>query len=164
MVDPTATPAPEHSQVIVFPPVIPLSGFLLGVLLEAIWPMAPLVTNSLRVDLRVIGGALFCVGAAGFAWMVVTMKKAGTPIKNSATPTALIETGPFRFTRNPMYLFGSTAYAGLALLLVQLWSLALLPVVVAITHYGVVLREEAFLERRFGGAYKQYQGRVRRWL
>jgi protein-S-isoprenylcysteine O-methyltransferase Ste14 len=164
MVDQTAAPAPEHSQVVVFPPVIPLSGFLLGVVLEMIWPTGPMVSNSLRMDLRVIGGGLFCLGAAGFLWMVVTMKKVGTPIHNSATPTALVETGPFRFTRNPMYLFGATAYAGLALLLMQAWSLALLPAVVAATNYGVVLREEAFLERRFGGAYKEYQSRVRRWL
>ena len=58
----------------------------------------------------------------------------------------------------------TTAYAGLALLLMQLWSLILLPAVIAATHYGVVLREEAFLERRFGSAYEQYQSRVRRWL
>ena len=68
-----------------------------------------------------------------------------------------------------MYLFGSIAYAGLALLLIEPWSLALLPAVFAATHYaathyGVVLREEAFLERRFGDAYKQYKTRVPRWL
>ena len=58
---------------------------------------------------------------------------------------------PVPFTRNPMYLFGSTVHAGLALLLMQLWSFALLPAVFAATHYGVVLREESFLERKFGG-------------
>ena len=89
---------------------------------------------------------------------------AGTPIHNSATPTRLVENGPFSRTRNPMYLFGSIAYAGLALLLIEPWSLALLPAVFAATHYGVVLREEAFLERRFGDAYKQYKTRVPRWL
>jgi protein-S-isoprenylcysteine O-methyltransferase Ste14 len=67
-------------------------------------------------------------------------------------------------TRNPMYLFGSIAYAGLALALVELWSLALLPAVVAVTHSGVVLREKVFLARRFGRAYDQYRARVRRWL
>jgi protein-S-isoprenylcysteine O-methyltransferase Ste14 len=164
MADQAAAPAPEHSRVLVFPPVIPLSGLLLGAVLEVIWPTAPLVSSSLRTDLRVIGGGLFGVGVTGFLWMVVTMKRAGTPIHNARTSTALVESGPFRFTRNPMYLFGSTAYAGLALLLMQLWSLVLLPVVVAITHYGVVLGEEAFLERKFGAAYRQYQSRVRRWL
>ncbi len=63
-----------------------------------------------------------------------------------------------------MYLFGATAYAGLALLLVQLWSLMLLPGVLVATHYGVVLREEAYLEQRFGDAYERYRARVRRWI
>ena len=96
--------------------------------------------------------------------MVATMKRAHTPIHNARTPTALVEAGPFRFTRNPMYLFGSTAYAGLAMLLIELWSLALLPVVLIAIHYGVVLREEEYLERKFGDAYQRYRDRVRRWL
>jgi protein-S-isoprenylcysteine O-methyltransferase Ste14 len=95
--------------------------------------------------------------------MIVTMKRARTPIHNARTPTTLVESGPFGLTRNPMYLFGSIWYAGLALLLVQLWSLALLPAVVAATHYGVVLREEEYLERRFGDTYRQYKARVPRY-
>ncbi len=154
----------EHSQVVVFPPVIPLTGFLLGVLMELMWPTAPSITAGVRAVLRGMGGILFCVGAAGFAWMVVTMKTAGTPIHNAATPTVLVERGPFGFTRNPMYLFGTIGYAGLALMLLMLWALAFLPAVFALTHYGVVLREEAFLARRFGRDYTGYQSRVRRWL
>jgi protein-S-isoprenylcysteine O-methyltransferase Ste14 len=95
MVDQTGARAPEHSQVVVFPPVIPLSGFLLGVVLEMIWPTGPFVNHSLRMDLRAIGTGLLCLGAAGFLWMVVTMKRVGTPIHNSSTPTALSK--PVRF-------------------------------------------------------------------
>jgi protein-S-isoprenylcysteine O-methyltransferase Ste14 len=156
--------APQHSQVVVFPPVIPVTGFLLGLLLERMWPIAPWISGALRTGLRGLGGILFCLGAAGLAWMVATMKRAEAPIHNSATPTVMVESGPFRLTRNPMYLFGSIAYAGLALVLRELWSLALLPAVLTATHFGVVLKEEAFLERRFGAAYRQYRARVRRWL
>jgi protein-S-isoprenylcysteine O-methyltransferase Ste14 len=163
MVQQPSTRPPDHSQVVVFPPVIPLSGFVLGVLLGLVRPVTPLGPASQTVA-RLAGTVVLAVGAAGFAWMIVTMKKAGTPIHNSETPTALVETGPFRLTRNPMYLFGATAYAGLALLLAQWWSLALLPVVLVVTHYGVVLREEAFLARRFGSTYDRYRLRVRRWL
>jgi protein-S-isoprenylcysteine O-methyltransferase Ste14 len=102
-------------------------------------------------------------GIAGFAGMVVTMKRARTPIHNARTPTTLVESGPFRFSRNPMYVFGSIWYAGLALLLVEPWSLALLAAVVVVTHYGVVLREEEYLERRFGDPYRQYKHRVPRY-
>ena len=160
----TETSTPIHSHVVVFPPVIPLTGFLLGVLLNAIWSSALWIPDQLRAGARAMGGVLLCLGAAGFAWMVVTMRKAHTPIHNSATPTRLVQGGPFRWTRNPMYLFGAIAYAGLAGVLLELWSLALLPAVLAATHYGVVLREEAFLERRFGVAYMDYQARVSRWL
>ena len=158
-----ASSFPDHSQVIIFPPVIPLTGFLLGVALEWLVPLGPWTAGPVRTAARVLGGVVFVLGVAGFAWMIVTMKRARTPIHNSYTPTTLVETGPFRFSRNPMYLFGSTWYAGLALLLVEPWSLALLPVVFAATHYGVVLREEEFLERRFGDAYQRYKARVPRW-
>ena len=132
--------------------------------MEALWPAAHLVPEAFRTALRGLGGLVFLVGVAGFAWMVATMRKIRTPIHNSSTPTVLVDGGPFRLTRNPMYLFGSVAYAGLALLLLEPWPLVFLPIVVFVTHYGVVLREEAFLERLFGEPYKRYQTRVRRYL
>jgi protein-S-isoprenylcysteine O-methyltransferase Ste14 len=158
------TSTPTHSHVVVFPPVIPLTGFVLGVLLNAIWPSAGWIPDQLRPRTRAVGAGLLCLGAAGFVWMIVTMRQAHTPIDNSATPTRLVQGGPFRWTRNPMYLFGSVAYAGLACVLLELWSLAVLPAVLAATHYGVVLREESFLQRRFGSAYTDYKARVSRWL
>ncbi|HEU0035207.1 MAG TPA: isoprenylcysteine carboxylmethyltransferase family protein [Kofleriaceae bacterium] len=145
---------------VVFPPVLPASGFLLGVLLGKLYPLAP----PGPVWLRLVGAAIACAGAAGFAWMVITMKRARTPIHNRKTPTTLVETGPFRRTRNPMYLFGTVFYAGMTLVAWQLWSLALLPIVTLAMHYGVVLREEAYLDRKFGNAYRQFKQRVPRWL
>jgi protein-S-isoprenylcysteine O-methyltransferase Ste14 len=161
---PADVPAPEHSEVIIFLPLIPLGGFVLGVVLEHVFPLASATSDGVRTGMRASGLPVFCLGAAGFDWMVVTMKRMRTPIHTSATPTALVETGPFRWTRNPMYLFGAVAYAGLALLLLEPWSLALLPLVMVVLHRGVVLREEAFLERRFGDSYRQYKASVRRWL
>lgn len=157
------SPVPDHSQVIIFPPVIPLSGFLLGVALERLFPVGSAITGPWRLIAQGVGAAALAVGIAGFVWMVATMKRARTPIHNARSTTTLVESGPFRVSRNPMYVFGSTAYAGLSLLLVEPWSLALLPVVLATMHYGVVLREEAYLERRFGDAYRRYKARVPRY-
>ena len=151
--------APAHSNVIVFPPVIPATGFLLGVLLGRLAPVP-----SWSPMLRGAGVIVLALGAAGFAWMVITMKRARTPLHNARTPSTLVEHGPFRWTRNPMYLFGATAYAGAALCFAKPWSLALLPVVLLVMHHGVVLREEAFLEAHFGDPYRRYKARVRRWI
>jgi hypothetical protein len=83
-------PFPDHSQAVVFPPVIPLTGVLVGVVLESFQSAGSRISASLRPGVRGFGGVLFCLGAAGFAWMVLTMKKDRTPIHNSATPTALL--------------------------------------------------------------------------
>ena len=99
------TSPPDHSEVIVFPPVIPVTGFLFGIALEWLMPLAPAVTGSLRIIARSLGGVVFLLGVAGFAWMILTMKRARTPIHNARTPMMLVESGPFRFTRNPMYIF-----------------------------------------------------------
>jgi protein-S-isoprenylcysteine O-methyltransferase Ste14 len=155
---------PDHSQVVVFPPLIPACGFIVALVLDTLWPSGGLIPVSMRTAVRSLGGAVVCMGVAGFAWMVATMKKAETPIHNSATPIALVETGPFRLTRNPMYLFGAVALSGLSLLWLHLWLLAMVPLVLLATHYGVVLREEAYLERKFGEPYRQYRARVRRWV
>jgi protein-S-isoprenylcysteine O-methyltransferase Ste14 len=154
---------PDHSQVVVFPPVIPITAFVLGLILEHVMPIGARIAGTPRPVMRGLGGLVLIIGAAGVVWMIKTMTRARTPIHNAHTPTTLVETGPFRFSRNPMYLCGSIAYTGLALLLLQIWPLALLPVVAAATHYGVVLREEAFLERRFGEAYRRYTARVPRY-
>ena len=78
--------------------------------------------------------------------------------------TAVIVTGVYRFTRNPMYLGMVLAYAGVAVLLDSLPALLLLPVAVATIHQGVILREERYLAAKFGETYLAYQARVRRWL
>jgi protein-S-isoprenylcysteine O-methyltransferase Ste14 len=150
----------SHSQVIVFPPVIPLAGFLLGIALQKIFP----VQISLVSPVRITGMVLLAIGVVGFVWMVRTFKRMRTPIHNARTPTLLVETGPFRFSRNPMYLFGSIGYLGLSLLSLQLWAAALLVPVVVTLHYGVVLREEEFLLSHFGDEYVRYKARVPRYF
>jgi protein-S-isoprenylcysteine O-methyltransferase Ste14 len=151
-------------RVAVFPPVLPISGFALGLLLEQLAPARTLVSAAVLGHMRSVGIVLLVIGACGFASMVITMKRARTPIHTSKRPTTLVESGPFRITRNPMYLFGSVAYTGIALSLQLVWPLVFVPAVQIATHYLVVLREEQILARRFGDAYARYCARVRRWL
>jgi len=72
--------------------------------------------------------------------------------------------GPYRFTRNPMYVGLAALYAGVTLLVNSLWPLLLLPVVLVVIRWRVIAREEAYLERKFGDVYRTYTTRVRRWL
>lgn len=164
--DPSAPhePSPDHPDVIMFPPLLPIIGFALGVAIDRLTPLANAIPAGVSGVLRGLGGALLAAGVCGFAWMVVTMKRARTPIKTSAAPTALVDWGPFGISRNPMYLFGTAAYLGLALVLMAPGPLLLLPAVTIATHFGVVLREESFLASRFGLAYERYKTRVPRWL
>ncbi len=78
--------------------------------------------------------------------------------------TALVVGGPFRFTRNPMYLGTTLLYIGIAILAQALWALVLLPFVLMIVQRGVIEREERYLEGKFGADYLRYKQRVRRWL
>jgi protein-S-isoprenylcysteine O-methyltransferase Ste14 len=78
--------------------------------------------------------------------------------------TALVTSGPYRLTRNPMYLGMAFLYAGLALSFGVTWSLAFLPLVLLAVDRLAILREEHYLEAKFGEEYRRYKARVRRWL
>ena len=92
------------------------------------------------------------------------MRSANASIRPDRPSRALVVTGPFRFTRNPLYLGLVFVYCGLAILLDALWALLLLPMVIVIMRRWVIDREEAYLERAFGAEYRDYKARVRRWI
>ena len=92
------------------------------------------------------------------------MARAGTNVNPGLPANAIVTGGPYRFTRNPMYLALCLLNLGIGLLICDLVP-TLLTLVLAITlHFGVIVREERYLERRFGDVYSAYRGRVRRWL
>ena len=98
------------------------------------------------------------------AWAILLFRRFHTspiPIVPSA---ALVIRGPYRFTRNPMYVGMALIYAGTALWLQLSWASLVLPVVLVVIYTRVITREERYLQRRFGTAYREYQLRVRRWL
>jgi protein-S-isoprenylcysteine O-methyltransferase Ste14 len=92
------------------------------------------------------------------------MTRAGSNVPTSMPTTTIVDTGPYRFTRNPIYLAMMLALAGLAIAFDSLWILLTLVPFALVIGYGVVAREEAYLERKFGEAYRRYRARVRRWV
>lgn len=131
-------------------------GFGLG----ALWPLpflpAPLA-SGLGAPILVAGGVLM-------AWAQLEFWRHGTTVDHRQPTTALITRGPFRLTRNPVYVALVAIMVGLALVQESFWALVLAaPVVVAI-HRLTVVQEEAYLEREFGEAYVRYRASVRRWL
>jgi protein-S-isoprenylcysteine O-methyltransferase Ste14 len=92
------------------------------------------------------------------------MKRAGTNVRPDQPSLAIVTDGPFRFTRNPMYVATTGLYLGITLLVNTLWPLMLLPPMLAVLDLGVVRREERYLEAKFGEPCRTHRARVRRWV
>ena len=155
--------APEdHAAVRVFPPAVPVVTILAGVGLHRVWPLPLPVPAPLRywVGGAVVVGALLGLGL----WSVVLFRRSGQN-ENPWKPTPrIVERGPYRFTRNPMYLQMVIACIGFAVVLANAWILILTPACALALQRFAILPEEAYPERRFGAAYLDYKRRVRRWL
>ena len=151
---------PDTAGVIAPPPLIYLSGWLAGWLLGRIYPLSWL-PDALTWP---VGGLLMVCGVtcAGFAFRA--MRRAQTPVDPYSPSTALVVEGPYRYTRNPLYLALTLFYVALAGLVNSAWPLLLLPLVLLVMQQGVIAREERYLEQKFGEQYVRYKSRVRRWL
>jgi protein-S-isoprenylcysteine O-methyltransferase Ste14 len=110
------------------------------------------------------GGVLFVFGVVLMFWAMVTFVRARTAILPFRPASTIVTTGPFQFTRNPMYLGLTFSYLGLALVSAILWAIAVLPVVLLALHTLVIRREEAYLSTAFSDEYAAYRNRVRRWI
>jgi protein-S-isoprenylcysteine O-methyltransferase Ste14 len=111
-----------------------------------------------------VGGLLIVVGLAFLAAGIGNFSRAGTPVPTNEPTLALATNGIHGWTRNPIYLGMFLIYAGIGVAALSPWILILAVPLAFIIRYGVVAREEAYLERRFGEAYRGYKSRVRRWL
>jgi protein-S-isoprenylcysteine O-methyltransferase Ste14 len=148
--------------VIARPPVLFLAALLLGFAADYVRPWPSAVRQADRVH-WVIAGALILIGLALLAAGVRNFSRAGTPVPTTEPVRALVTTGIHGWTRNPIYLGMFLVYGGIGAAARSPWTLILtLPLAITI-RYGVVAREETYLERRFGDAYRDYKARVRRW-
>ena len=155
----TPTERPGIPRVIAPPPLIFGIPFIAGMVLQHYRPLLFLpAVLAYGLGIPLLLG--FFVGIPA----VIAFKRAGTSPNPWKPSSALVTTGPYRFTRNPMYLGMLCGYLGGTCLVNSAYLLAFLPIILGAMHFGVIRREEAYLGRLFGEEYLAYRRRVRRWL
>jgi protein-S-isoprenylcysteine O-methyltransferase Ste14 len=152
----------DHANVRFPPPLIFAGVLLIGLVLG--WLLHIGGFGAYRMLSIYAGGVLAIVGAIVVILASSLFRRVGTNVKPWQPATALVTSGLYRRTRNPMYLGMSLLYAGLALLFNSIIALLLLFVVIPIVQTQVIAREERYLEARFGDDYRAYRARVRRWF
>jgi protein-S-isoprenylcysteine O-methyltransferase Ste14 len=145
---------------IIRPPLVYVAVILLGLLLHGAWPIGFLPGTIGRP----IGAATVLVAVALFVSAVRALRAAGTPVPGDRPTTAIVRTGPYRYSRNPVYLAFSLFHLGVACWVNSLWLLVTLVPAVALMSFVVIPREERYLETRFPSEYLPYKAVVRRWL
>ena len=155
------TDTADTAQVVVRPPIAWALAVLVGFALD--WLM-PLPFMPPAVSAGWLGGALFAIALALFAWAIATVTRAGSHVPTNMPTTTIVDSGPYGFTRNPIYLAMFLGLVGFAVGFDSIWLLAVLVPFALVIRYGVITREEAYLERKFGDVYRHYRARVRRWL
>ena len=154
----------DAAAVRVFPPAMPLLTILLGVWLERRWPLGWSFGLSEQAAYWT-GGAVVVGAILGLGlYPVILVRRSGQSENPWKPTTEIIERGPFRFTRNPMYLQMVLVCVGFAILLQNGWILLLIPACVSLLQALAIAPEEAYLERKFGDRYLSYKRRVRRWI
>ena len=153
----------ETAGVIARPPFLFLGALVLGLVWDFLLPLPFPVPGSDLVH-WIIGGLLVLTGLAVAGAGIRSFSQAGTPVRGYKPTSALVTTGIHGWSRNPIYLGMFLIYGGIGLSTQSPWVLMITVPLAIVIRYGVVAREEAYLERRFGDAYRDYRSRVRRWL
>jgi len=163
--DPAGQPVTDTGTagVIARPPLLFLAALLLGFVSDRLLPL-PFPVPRIDPVHWIIAGSLILIGLALAAAGIRNFSRAGTPVPMNVPTRALVMPGVHRWTRNPIYLGMFLVYGGIGVAVRSPSILILtLPLAIAI-RYGVIAREEAYLERRFGDTYRDYKARVRRWV
>lgn len=153
----------ERPNAVPWPPLIYSAALLVAWALER-WDRFTWLDERLGLLPLCVGLALFTLGLLLDFWSFLVLRKHSTTVLPNAKATSLARTGPYRFSRNPIYLGNTLALIGLALALRWGWLLLLVPVTMAAVVWLAIAREENHLEIRFGAAWRDYAAKVRRWL
>lgn len=153
----------DSSGVFVPPPAIYLIFLIAGYSLHHFWPL-PFLPSGLKATAPVAGFAVMGLGFLLLALAEREFLKHRTSHNTAKPTTTIITTGPFRYSRNPVYLGLTLLCTGLAIKADSIWLLGLITMACLVIHHFVVLKEEAYLERKFGEVYLRYKSSVRRWL
>jgi protein-S-isoprenylcysteine O-methyltransferase Ste14 len=152
----------DKPNVVIFPPLIPLSVLVAGIILNFLMPLG-LLAHVLFPGRIVVGAIAFIAGLGMVIGANRIFRRIGTNTRPSLPTLAIATTGIFRWTRNPMYVGGSLALLGVAIGFALDWVILLLVASLPLIHYGIILREERYLERKFGDEYRRYQTKVPRY-
>jgi protein-S-isoprenylcysteine O-methyltransferase Ste14 len=153
--------AADNPNVMVHPPIALGMALVISFALNWIYPLPflPPQVSHLELGLVLILMALILV-----RWAAQTFRKARTNILTNQATTVIVCSGPFAFSRNPIYVAGLLGMVGFAVAANSLWFLAAMVIIFFVLRYGVIAREEIYLERKFGAEYLDYKTKVRRWL
>lgn len=157
---PTNQSPPDNAGVRVPPPFIYVAVFLAALMVQRLYPIT-LLPQGIR---RVV--SLVCLTA----WLIMTVssialfRRAHTSVMPVKPTTAIVTSGPYGWTRNPLYLALLFLYVGIGLWFGLFWVVVSAPLAMILVHFYVIQREERYLERKFGEEYLRYKARVRRWL
>lgn len=149
----------DNAGVIVRPPLLYAVALAAMLALRWLWPL-PIFSGAAFWP----GLALVALAVGLLIWGRQTLVADGTNVDPSLPSTAVVTSGPYRFSRNPLYMGLAVVYLGLTLALDTWWGMVLLALVLIVMHRGVIQREERYLDRKFGDGYRQYRAAVRRYL
>ena len=153
-------PKNDHAYVVVNPFLIYIVLGVGAVALQKLFPLPFIAQASARLLGVIIMVINLPIGLPAIRGMFVA-KTSPNPHRPT---TALVLSGPYRFSRNPMYIGLTLLYAGLVTFLQLPWGLVLLPMVIWLITIWVIVPEEKYLEQKFGGEYLNYKAKVRRWI
>lgn len=148
----------DHADVLGRPPLLYAGSLAISLLLQKVWP-ADIVDGASLVWTCIV----LPLPVGLIVWGRRALLRAGTAVNPALATSAIVSSGPFRFSRNPLYIGLTLIYLILTMIANSWWGMLLLCPLGLLMHFGVVRREEQYLERKFGNTYRRYRSTVPRY-